>query len=114
MADRPKTNSASAGSNSSKAVDRPSPNKQLVRVFDTEQESEAIVVNGLLQSAGIETDLTSLDAPQDILPGVGGSVILVRAEDAQKARQLIQESRRAAAEEDTAEIDVSGDPTPEG
>ncbi len=51
---------------------RPDPNEKLVRVFDTEQESEAMVVRGLLDSAGIEADVTALDAPQDILPGVGG------------------------------------------
>jgi hypothetical protein len=112
MADRPKSDSVPAGPAS--VDERPSPNKELVRVFDTEQESEALIVNGLLQSAGIQSDLTSLDAQQDILPGVGGTVILVREEDAQRARDLIQESRRAAAEEDTAEVDVSGDPTPLG
>ncbi len=111
MADRPKTDSVPAGPASSDEGGRPSPNKELVRVFDTEQESEALVVNGLLQSAGIQSDITSLDAPQDVLPGVGGTVILVREEDAQRARELIQESRRAAAEDDTAEVDISGDPT---
>ena len=50
---------------------RPNPNEKLVRVFDTEQESEALVVHGLLESYGIDSDLTSLDAQQDILPGVG-------------------------------------------
>jgi hypothetical protein len=109
MADRPKSDSASTDPASAHEMDRPSPNKKLVRVFDTDQESEAMVVNGLLQSADIETDLTSLDAPQDILPGVGGTIILVRAEDADRARQLIQESRQAA-EDDTAEVDVTGDP----
>ena len=112
MADRPKSDSVPAGPAS--VDESPSPNKELVRVFDTEQESEALIVNGLLQSAGIQSDLTSLDAPQDILPGVGGTVILVREEDAQRARELIQESKRAAAEEDTAEVDVSGEPTPLG
>ena len=114
MADRPKTDPGPAGAGSGEKSGSPNPNKELVRVFDTEQESEALVVNGLLQSAGIQSDITSLDAPQDILPGVGGTVILVREEDAQRARELIQESRRAAAEEDTAEVDVSGDPTPLG
>jgi len=31
-----------------------------------------MVVRGLLESQGIQTDVTALDAPQDILPGVGG------------------------------------------
>ena len=48
---------------------RPNPNEKLVRVFDTEQESEALVVHGLLESTGIDSDITSLDAQQDILPG---------------------------------------------
>ncbi len=112
MADRPKTDPVPA--KPTEKSGNPNPNKALVRVFDTEQESEALIVNGLLQSAGIQSDLTSLDAPQDILPGVGGTVILVREEDAQRARELIQESKRAAAEEDTAEVDVSGEPTPLG
>jgi Putative prokaryotic signal transducing protein len=92
------------------AAQRPTPNKELVRVFDTEQESEAMVVHGLLESAGIESDMTSLDAQQDILPGVGGTIILVREEDAAKARQLIQESKRAAAEDDTSELEIIEDP----
>jgi len=32
----------------------PLPDEKLVRVFDTEQESEAMVVKGLLDSAGID------------------------------------------------------------
>ena len=36
---------------------RPDPNEKLVKVFDSEQESEALVVKGLLDSAGIESDL---------------------------------------------------------
>ena len=68
---------------------RPDPNEKLVRIFDTEQESEAMVVRGLLEFAGIDVDMTSLDAQQDILPGVGGTVILVREEDADRARQVI-------------------------
>jgi len=77
---------------------RPNPNEKLVRVFDTEQETEAMVVRGLLDSAGIEADITSLDAPQDILPGVGGTIILVREEDATEARRLIEEYRQAPEE----------------
>ena len=85
-------------SNSDNVQERPNPNEKLVRVFDTEQESEAMVVHGLLESAGIDSDVTSLDAQQDILPGVGGTVILVREEDASTARSLIEEFRRSPAE----------------
>src|SRR5256885_12836732 len=70
-----------ADSASTSGEQRPNPNEKLVRVFDTEQESEALVVRGLLESAGIDADMTSLDAQQDILPGVGGTIILVREED---------------------------------
>jgi hypothetical protein len=87
---------------------RPNPNEKLVRVFDTEQESEALVVRGLLDSSGIDCDITSLDAQQDILPGVGGTIILVREEDAEKARNVIEEYRRAPGSDETAEIDISG------
>jgi Putative prokaryotic signal transducing protein len=90
----------------------PTPNKKLVRVFDTEQESEAMVVRGLLASEGIDADVTSLDAPQDVLPGVGGTVILVREEDADRARRLIQESLRSP-EDETAEMDAIADPKAE-
>ena len=86
---------------------RPDPNERLVRVFDTEQESEAMVVRGLLESAGIDCDVTALDAPQDILPGVGGTVILVREEDADEARRVIEEYRRTPEDMETAEIDLS-------
>jgi hypothetical protein len=84
----------------------PLPNEPLVRVFDTEQESEALIVRGLLESAGIDADITSLDAQQEILPGVGGTVILVRAEDADQARALIEEFRQSP---DAIETEVSED-----
>ena len=47
--------------------------------------------------SGIDSDVTSLDAQQDILPGVGGTVILVREEDAAKAKSVIEEYRRRQA-----------------
>jgi len=84
-----------------KVEERPNPNEKLVKVFDTEQESEAMVVRGLLESAGIESDITSIDAQQEILPGVGGTIILVREEDADEARRMIEEYRQAPTDEDT-------------
>jgi hypothetical protein len=92
---------------------RPNPNEKLVRVFDTEQESEAMVVRGLLESAGIDSDLTSLDAQQDILPGVGGTVILVREEDATEARRMIDEYRQTPDELETAEFAINEEPPTE-
>ncbi len=93
---------------------RPDPNEKLVKIFDTERESEALVVRGLLESAGIDADMTSIDAPQDTFPGVGGTVILVREEDADEARRLIEDYRQSAADEDeTAEIDLNEPPPKE-
>lgn len=83
---------------------RPDPNEKLVKVFDTEQESEAMVVRGLLESAGIDADITSLDAQQEILPGVGGTIILVREEDADEARRMIEEYRQSPTDDETAEF----------
>lgn len=71
---------------------RPDPNEKLVKVFDSEQESEALVVKGLLDSAGIENDLKSGSFLQDAFPGLGGMIILVREKDEEKARSLIAES----------------------
>ena len=86
---------------------QPDPDEELVRVFDTQQESEALVVQGLLQSAGIESEMTAIDAAQDIFPGVGGTIILVREEDADEARRVIAESQALSEVEDT---DVSTGP----
>ncbi len=76
----------------------PQRNEELVEVFDTQEESEAFVVRGLLESAGISALISGLDAPQDILPGVGGVVIRVPAEQAEDARRLIADYRTNGAE----------------
>jgi len=73
---------------------QPEPNEKLIKVFDTEQENEALVVQGLLQSAGIESDLQSLDAVQDAFPGVGGTVLRVREEDSAEAEKIIDAYRK--------------------
>jgi len=89
------------------APPQPDPNEKLVKVFDTEQETEAIVVKGLLDSAGIESDLKSIDAVQDAFPGVGGSIILVREEDAAEAQKIIETYRKLPPLDDET-ADVSG------
>jgi hypothetical protein len=92
---------------------RPDPNEKLVKVFDSEQETEVLVVKGLLESQGIDSDMTSIDAVQDMFPGVGGTVLLVREEDAELAKQTIEAYRSApAADDETAEI--SGEPGAKG
>jgi len=60
---------------------------------------------GSTQSAGIESDLKSLDAVQDAFPGVGGTVIFVREEDAGEAEKIIEEYRQLPPlDDETAEI----------
>ena len=86
---------------------QPEPNEKLVKIFDAEQESEAIVVQGLLQSAGIESDLKSIDAVQDAFPGVCGTVILVREEDAHEAEKIIEAYRKLPPLDDET-ADISG------
>jgi len=84
---------------------QPQPNEKLVKIFDTEQENEAIVVQGLLESSGIQSDLKSLDAVQDAFPGVGGSVLLVREEDAPEAQKIIEAYRKLPPlDDETADI----------
>jgi Putative prokaryotic signal transducing protein len=92
-------------SNATAAERRPDPNEKLVKVFDSEQESEAMVVKGLLDSAGIDNDLQSASLLQDAFPGLGGMIILVREEDAEKARGLLEEYRQSGTVADAADDD---------
>ncbi|MGA8273253.1 MAG: DUF2007 domain-containing protein [Candidatus Sulfotelmatobacter sp.] len=89
-------------------VRRPDPNEKLVKVFDSEEESEALVVKGLLDSEGIDNDLKSGAFLQDAFPGLGGMIILVREEDAVKARSLIAESRAAGGASEPDEDETQG------
>jgi hypothetical protein len=90
---------------------RPNPNEKLVKVFDSEQEPEALVVKGLLESAGIDCDLTSASLVQDAFPGLGGMILLVREADAEAARRVIAAGRQSAPEDDdTAEIQIIEEP----
>ena len=89
---------------------RPDPNEKLVKVFDSEDESECLVVKGLLDSAGIDNDLRSASLVQDTFPGLGGMIILVREEDADEARRVIADHQSLSEDDDTAEMDISGEP----
>lgn len=93
---------------------RPDPNEKLVKVFDSEDESEALVVKGLLDSADIDSDLTAGAMIQDMFPGLGGMIILVRQEDAEAARRVIEDYKRQPAGDDdeTAEIEIIEDSPP--
>jgi hypothetical protein len=68
---------------------------ELVSVFDTEQESEAMVIQGLLTSVGIDSLISSLDAVQNIYPGVGGVQVRVNPAQAEQARKIIAEYANA-------------------
>lgn len=74
----------------------PKADPELVDVFETEQESEALVVHGLLTSAGIESIVTSVEAQQSVFPGVGGVVVRVNPAQAEEARRVIEEYKNAA------------------
>ena len=87
---------------------RPNPNEKLIKIFDTEQETEAMMVKGLLESASIESDMKSLDAPQDTFPGVGGTILLVREEDAAEASRIISEYRKSPPLDDDETAEVNG------
>lgn len=85
----------------------PDPNEKLVKVFDTENDAEAMVVKGLLDSAGIDNDLTAAAMIQDMFPGLGGMIILVREEDAAAARQVIAGRIPLSEDDETAEIEIN-------
>ena len=88
----------------------PNPKEKLVKVFDSDVEMEVMVVRSLLESAGIDSVTTNLDAPQDILPGVGGIILQVREEQETEARQVIDDYSRAGADAaDQAEAAGEGD-----
>jgi hypothetical protein len=79
---------------------QPTSDPELVEVFDTKQESEAMVVHGLLTSAGIDSVVANLEAPQDILPGVGGISVRVNPAQAEEARRIIDDFRTNGASDD--------------
>ena len=92
-------------------TDKPEPLEKLVKVFDTDVESEAMVVRGLLESDGIEAIISNREAPQDVLPGVGGVVILVREEQAENALATIEEYRaHPTTDEDEAVSEEPAEP----
>jgi hypothetical protein len=88
---------------------QPIADPELVEVFDTLQESEAMVVHGLLTSVGIESVITNLHAPQDVFPGVGGISVRVSPGKEEEARALIDDYRANAASEDDSIPGEDGD-----
>lgn len=81
--------------------------KELVTVLDTSDEAEALVVQGLLESNEIESVLVNRDAPQDVLPGVGGVELRVRPSEADEARDIIESFRSdESVEEESSEAEI--------
>jgi hypothetical protein len=84
----------------------PKADPELVLVFDTQQESEALIVQSLLSSAGIESIITNLDAPQDLWPGVGGVVVQVNPAQAEEARLVIEDYKNNPTAEEAEEDEL--------
>jgi hypothetical protein len=59
----------------------------------------------LLDSANIESDLASASLLQEAFPNMGGMIILVREDDAEKARSLIAEYRQQPGSDGADEAD---------
>lgn len=83
---------------------QPIPDPELVEVFDTMQESEAQVIHGLLTSAGIDSIVTNLQAPQDLFPGVGEISVQVAPAQKEEALRIIEDYRANGASEDDAAL----------
>src|SRR5438477_10893974 len=83
---------------------RPDANESLEIIFDTADETEALVVEGLLESNGVECLEIPREA-EDVMPGVGSIALRVRSEQAAQARSLIEEYRRDDSEDLDVEIE---------
>ena len=68
---------------------------ELVKVFTTASEFEALLVQGLLEWSGIENVVTWLDPlPRTVHPTAAGAMIRVLGKDAGEAMGLIEEYRK--------------------
>jgi len=94
------------------AQPNPAAGSDLVIIFDTKDEAEAMVVKGLLESAGIDTMISNPEVPQDVLPGVGEIVIRVRPDQAEAARNLIAEQRQGMISQDFNDSDFAENEPP--
>ncbi len=88
----------------------PEPEENLEVVFETGDDSEALVVKGLLESNGIEVAMSTPEAPIGVFPvtasDLGAVKLLVREEQAEDARRLIAESEATGpADAERAELD---------
>ena len=81
----------------------------LVDVFDTNDDSESMVVRALLEASNIEVLLTSMESTAGIFPfsnaPLGHMRLQVFESDAAEARQIIAQYRKAGQQE----MDAAGD-----
>lgn len=85
-----------------KDKEQPEPNEKLEVVFSTSDDSEALVVRGLLASNGIEVNMSTPESPVSVFPVAQGDLgevqLWVRTEHAEEARRLIEDSERGGPE----------------
>jgi hypothetical protein len=88
----------------------PSEEGELVEVFSSNRDSEALVVQGLLESADIQSLIVADVGPQDVLP-VGRVSVKVSREAAERARQVIAESQKVSDAEMLDQSESNAGPT---
>jgi hypothetical protein len=79
---------------------------ELVTVFETADDAEALVVHGLLESDGLQSILVSEYGQNDLLAGAGTFRVRVLPERAEEARKVIEEYRAAPC----SDFEASGEP----
>jgi hypothetical protein len=79
----------------------------LTRVYVASSEQEAVIVKNLLDEGGVEAQISSDNAGGMLLPlqMAEGVAILVDEEDAEEAREILEEYRKGetAIDDDDAE-----------
>ena len=80
----------------------PEPNEELSVVFTTNDDSEALVVKGLLESNGYDVMMSTPEAPVGVFPisssDLGRVRLLIRAELEPEARRMIEDYSRGGPE----------------
>lgn len=79
------------------------PGAKLVDVFDTNDDSEVLVVKALLESGGMEVMIATPEAPAGVFPfsnvSLGRQRLLVLESQAEDARRVIEEYRRSGPQD---------------
>ena len=83
---------------------------ELVQVAVAENDSEANIIQSLLEAAGIESLVSAEIGPQDVLP-LGPVIIKVAPENADKARQVIADAQTVPDEDMLDEAEANAGPT---